>query len=105
LRLHAPRAFWKGWLKLDATSCPVRLYAATTKVNRITFHETKPDTVDRIQQAPTRPGNRARSAQEGDPHDEQKAASFSTPHRQSAPSAAYRVERARSIILAEEPNK
>lgn len=44
----APRAYWKGWLKLEAISCPVRLYAATTTANRIAFHEINRDTGHRI---------------------------------------------------------
>ncbi len=44
----APRAYWKGWLKLDAISCPVRLYAATSAANRIAFHEINRETGHRI---------------------------------------------------------
>jgi DNA end-binding protein Ku len=44
----APRAYWKGWLKVAAISCPVRLYAATTSANRISFHEINRDTGHRI---------------------------------------------------------
>ena len=29
----APRAYWKGWLKVAAISCPVKLFAATTSTN------------------------------------------------------------------------
>jgi non-homologous end joining protein Ku len=34
----APRATWKGYLKLSLVSCPVRLYNATSSSNRVTFH-------------------------------------------------------------------
>jgi DNA end-binding protein Ku len=44
----APRAYWTGWLKVAAISCPVRLYTATTAANRITFHEINRDTGHRI---------------------------------------------------------
>jgi DNA end-binding protein Ku len=44
----APRAYWKGWLKLEAISCPVRLYAATSAANRIAFHEINRETGHRI---------------------------------------------------------
>jgi DNA end-binding protein Ku len=44
----APRAYWKGWLKLEAISCPVRLYAATSAASRIAFHEINRDTGHRI---------------------------------------------------------
>ncbi|MDB5409029.1 MAG: ykoV [Rhodospirillales bacterium] len=48
----APRAYWKGWLKVAAISCPVRLYAATTSANRISFHEINRDTGHRINLRP-----------------------------------------------------
>jgi DNA end-binding protein Ku len=48
----APRAYWKGWLKVAAISCPVRLYAATTSTNRISFHEINRDTGHRINLRP-----------------------------------------------------
>ncbi|HZS82732.1 MAG TPA: Ku protein [Stellaceae bacterium] len=51
----APRAYWKGWLKLDAISCPVRLYAAATQASRITFHEINRDTGHRINLRPHDP--------------------------------------------------
>jgi DNA end-binding protein Ku len=44
----APRAYWKGWLKLEAISCPVRLYAATSQANRISLHEINRATGHRI---------------------------------------------------------
>jgi DNA end-binding protein Ku len=44
----APRAYWKGWLKLEAISCPVRLYAATSQANRVSLHEINRDTGHRI---------------------------------------------------------
>jgi DNA end-binding protein Ku len=48
----APRAYWKGWLKIAAISCPVRLYAATTSAERISFHEINRDTGHRINLRP-----------------------------------------------------
>jgi DNA end-binding protein Ku len=48
----APRAYWKGWLKVAAISCPVRLYGATTGANRISFHEINRDTGHRINLRP-----------------------------------------------------
>ena len=33
----APRAFWKGYLKLSMVSCPVALYPATATSERLTF--------------------------------------------------------------------
>lgn len=51
----APRAYWKGWLRLDALSCGVRLYAATSQANRIAFHEINRDTGHRITLRPHDP--------------------------------------------------
>lgn len=50
-----PRAYWKGRLKLEAISCPVRLYAATTTAQRIALHEINPDTGHRINLRPHEP--------------------------------------------------
>ena len=33
----APRAYWKGSLKLSLVSCPVALYPATTSVEKTHF--------------------------------------------------------------------
>ena len=35
----APRASWKGYLKLSLVSCPVRLYPATSSSERISFNK------------------------------------------------------------------
>lgn len=45
----APRAYWKGYLKLSLVSCPVKLYAATTSTNKITFNQLHKDTHNRVQ--------------------------------------------------------
>src|ERR1700678_1503180 len=34
----APRANWKGFLKLGELSCPVALYTAASQSDRIAFH-------------------------------------------------------------------
>jgi DNA end-binding protein Ku len=34
----APRANWKGFLKLGGLSCPVALYMAASQSERIAFH-------------------------------------------------------------------
>ena len=44
----APRAYWKGYLKLSLVSCPVKLYAATTSTNRISFNLLHKDTHNRV---------------------------------------------------------
>jgi DNA end-binding protein Ku len=51
----APRASWKGYLKLSLVSCPVRLYPATTTKERITFNQLHKDTHNRINMKPVDP--------------------------------------------------
>jgi len=48
----APRASWKGYLKLSLVSCPVRLYNATSSSSRIAFNQLHKDTHNRIQMKP-----------------------------------------------------
>jgi DNA end-binding protein Ku len=51
----APRASWKGYLKLSLVSCPVRLYPATSTKDRITFNQLHKDTHNRINMKPVDP--------------------------------------------------
>ena len=51
----APRASWKGYLKLSLVSCPVRLYPATSSSERITFNQLHKDTHNRINMKPVDP--------------------------------------------------
>lgn len=51
----APRATWKGYLKLSLVSCPVRLYPATSSSERITFNQLHKDTHNRINMKPVDP--------------------------------------------------
>ena len=51
----APRASWKGYLKLSLVSCPVRLYPATSSKERITFNQLHKDTHNRINMKPVDP--------------------------------------------------
>ena len=44
----APRAYWKGYLKLSLVSCPIALYPATTEREKITFHQLNKTTGNRI---------------------------------------------------------
>ena len=44
----APRASWKGYLRLSLVSCPVRLYPATSSSERITFNQLHKKTHNRI---------------------------------------------------------
>ena len=51
----APRASWKGYLKLSLVSCPVRLYPATSASERMRFNQLHKDTHNRINMKPVDP--------------------------------------------------
>lgn len=51
----APRASWKGYLRLSLVSCPVRLYPATSTSERITFNQLHKETHNRINMKPVDP--------------------------------------------------
>ena len=51
----APRASWKGYLRLSLVSCPVRLYTATSSSDRIAFNLLHKDTKNRVQMKPVDP--------------------------------------------------
>ena len=44
----APRAYWKGYLKLSLVSCPVALHPATSDREKISFHQLHKQTGNRI---------------------------------------------------------
>jgi DNA end-binding protein Ku len=44
----APRAYWKGYLKLSLVSCPVALYPASSEREKISFHQINKKTGNRI---------------------------------------------------------
>jgi DNA end-binding protein Ku len=44
----APRAYWKGYLKLSLVSCPIALYPATSEREKISFNQLNKDTGNRI---------------------------------------------------------
>ena len=46
----APRAYWKGSLKLSLVTCPVALYPATTAVEKTRFHMINSETGNRLRQ-------------------------------------------------------
>jgi DNA end-binding protein Ku len=46
----APRAYWKGSLKLSLVSCPVVLYPASTTVEKTRFHMINRETGNRLKQ-------------------------------------------------------
>lgn len=43
---------WRGYLKLSLVSCPVQLYPATTRANRVAFHRLSARTHNRIEMRP-----------------------------------------------------
>jgi DNA end-binding protein Ku len=45
----APRPTWKGYLRLSLVSCPIRVYPATTRSERVSFHLLNPKTKNRIE--------------------------------------------------------
>jgi len=51
----APRASWKGYLKLSLVSCPVRLYPAVSANDRVRFNQLHKDTHNRINMKPVDP--------------------------------------------------
>jgi DNA end-binding protein Ku len=46
----APRAYWKGSLKLSLVSCPVVLYPASTQAEKTHFHQINTQTGHRLKQ-------------------------------------------------------
>jgi DNA end-binding protein Ku len=44
----APRANWKGFLRLSLVSCPIALYPATSEREKISFHQINSKTGNRI---------------------------------------------------------
>jgi DNA end-binding protein Ku len=47
-QLVAPRAYWKGYLKLSLVSCPIALFPATSESEKIRFHQLNKKTGHRI---------------------------------------------------------
>ena len=48
--MAAPRAYWKGSLKLSLVSCPVALYPASTGAEKTRFHMINTETGNRLKQ-------------------------------------------------------
>jgi DNA end-binding protein Ku len=46
--LVAPRAYWKGYLRLSLVSCPIALFPATSEREKISFHQINRETGNRI---------------------------------------------------------
>src|ERR1700730_13665321 len=46
----APRAHWKGYLKLSLVSCPIALYPAASSSERVSFNRINKKTGNRLKQ-------------------------------------------------------
>jgi DNA end-binding protein Ku len=46
----APRAYWKGYLKLSLVTCPIALYPATSSSERVSFNRINKKTGNRLKQ-------------------------------------------------------
>jgi DNA end-binding protein Ku len=46
----APRAYWKGYLKLSLVSCPIALYPAASSSERVSFNRVNKKTGNRLKQ-------------------------------------------------------
>ena len=44
----APRANWKGYLRLSLVSCPIALFPATSEREKVRFHQINKETGHRI---------------------------------------------------------
>ncbi len=60
----APRAYWKGYLKLSLVSCPIALYPATSSSERVSFNRINKKTGNRLKQQQV-------DAETGDPVDKE----------------------------------
>jgi DNA end-binding protein Ku len=45
---QAPRAYWKGYLRLSLVSCPIALYPATSERDKVSFHQLNRETGNHI---------------------------------------------------------
>jgi DNA end-binding protein Ku len=44
----APRAYWKGYLRLSLVSCPIQVFPATSESEKISFNQIDKDTSNRV---------------------------------------------------------
>ena len=63
----APRAYWKGYLKLSLVSCPIALYPASSSSERVSFNRINTKTGNRLKQqmVDTETGDVVESGQKG----------------------------------------
>jgi len=60
----APRAYWKGYLRLSLVSCPIALYPAASSAERVSFNRINKKTGNRLKQLLV-------DAESGDPVDKE----------------------------------
>src|ERR1700761_1119858 len=48
--IMAPRAYWRGTLKLSLVTCPIALYPASTQAEKTHFHQINIKTGNRLKQ-------------------------------------------------------
>jgi Ku protein len=48
--MAAPRAYWKGYLKLSLVTCPIALFPASTQSEKTRFHQINRRTGNRLRQ-------------------------------------------------------
>src|SRR5882757_6636317 len=46
--MAAPRAYWKGHLRLSLVSCPIELYPATSEKDKVSFNQLNSKTGNRV---------------------------------------------------------
>ena len=44
----APRAYWKGFLRLSLVSCPIQLFPATNEREKVSFNQINKETGNRV---------------------------------------------------------
>src|SRR3974377_857238 len=62
--LIAPRAYWKGYLRLSLVSCPIALYPAASSAERVSFNRINKKTGHRLKQLPAHFERGARAEKE-----------------------------------------
>ena len=97
----APRAYWKGTLKLSLVSCPVVLYPASTSVEKTRFHMINKETGNRLKQqmVDAETGDVVESDQKGRGYELKRASMSRSKRRSSRPSRSRATTPSRSTVL------
>jgi hypothetical protein len=85
----APRAYWKGYLKLSLVSCPIALFPATSEREKISFHQLNKKTGHRIKyrKVDADSGDEVESADAGDANHAVRPMGLPSPHNFTRPPA------------------